>query len=91
MDIKEIRIICSGCKQEYFVPAEMQNFKSLLNLTCRKCNQLLEIRHHSPKEQMVEKMMDIIEKSSYRFLNLPPIKMAQEKMEKENEENNMVD
>jgi len=83
--MKEIRIFCSGCSREYFVPAEMQNFTSLLNLTCRKCNQLLEIRHHSLKEQMAQEMMQIIEKSTYNFLDLPPIKMTQEKMEEEDD------
>ena len=81
----EIRIICSGCSRVFFVPAGMMEFQGLLKLTCQTCDQLLEIRHHSLKEQMVKEIMEIIEKSSYHFLNLPPVKMVQEKMEEEDD------
>lgn len=91
---KEIRIICSGCKSVYFVPIEMMEFKGIIDMSCKKCRQLLEIRHHSLKEQMREEILEMIEKSTYAFLDLPPIKYVSKEMEEQDEtteKNNMVD
>lgn len=93
LSMVDIRIVCSGCKREYFLPVEMLEFKSILDVNCKSCNQLLELRHHSLKEQMVEEITGIIEKSTYAFINEPPVKFVHKKMEEEDEtskEDNMV-
>lgn len=81
--LEEARLKCKECGRVYFIPLEMLDLSEHLEMFCKTCNIPIPLVHHSLKEEMRKELMDIIEKSTYQFLDEPPIKMAAKKMEKE--------
>lgn len=82
----EIRLKCKECGRVYFVPLEMMEHREHLEMFCKTCNVPIPLVHHSSlKEEMRKELMEMIGKTTYQFLDEPPVKMATKKMEKKND------
>ncbi len=83
LSMKDIRIKCFECGRMYFLPIEILEVYEMIDITCKSCGATIDMKYHSLKEQMRSELMKIVEKSSYQFLDQPPIKEVVKKMEKE--------
>ncbi len=82
LSMKDFKVKCSECSRAYFLPIEILEVHEMIDITCKSCNAPIDLKL-SLKEQMANEIMGIIEKSTYAFLDLPPMKHVTKEMEKE--------